>query len=184
MEAFRRLYDDLIGRSGLQTRGMINEADSREIKKGAKNTLFEKPRKKGVEIIKVLEKTVKSGQTRSNPRQVCGIPDARKTSISPNSVKPPQTGQGQGYPTFHEKVEKTKKTRKNRKKGSNPRNWAKKGSNPRNWPIRAKKRPIRANSGNSGKIRANSGRKKTCNQNVDCFQRKTASKKRISTTKA
>ena len=165
MEAFRRLYDDLIGRSGLQMRGMINEADSREIKKGAKNTLFENTSKKRVEIIKVFEKTVKSRQKPSNRS-------------------------GGGYPTFHEKVEKTKKsqnspqTAASRRKPTLPGrgwntqlcpkkpkkvkiwpNWAKKGSNPRKRPIRAKKRPIREKKGARAKKWENSG-KKVAEKNV------------------
>ena len=148
MEAFRRLYDDLIGRSGLQMRGMINEADSREIKKGAKNTLFENPRKKGVEIIKVPGKPVKS---RQKP------PKGSERAAHPGQTCP-------NYP-FPEGVGEGKKTRKKPKKVKIWPNWAKKGSNPRKRPIRAKKRPIREKKGARAKKWENSG-KKVAEKNV------------------
>jgi len=145
MEAFRRLYDDLIGRSGLQTRGMINEADSREIKKGAKNTLFENPRKKSVEIIEGPSKSPQ--KARKGSERV-----ARVGQTCPNYPFPEGVGEG-------------KKSQKKSKKVKIWPNWAKKGSNPRKRPIRAKKRPIREKKGARAKKWENSG-KKVAEKNV------------------
>ena len=164
MEAFRRLYDDLIGRSGLQMRGMINEADSREIKKGAKNTLFENPRKKGVEII--------DGPSKSPQKARKGSKKVAKPALTTPSQK------GSARAKKHEKNQKKSKFgQTGQKRGQTPENGRSGQKNGRSGKKRARGQK-------NGKIPGKKLPKKTCNQFVDCFQRKFASKKMISTTKA